>query len=136
LVRLTDRRTTVAEEFDVRGGWSAFQSNGWVVRFTMDQTTREGTNERTQLSGLARGTHPTVSEAMNGLGKGTVSVGPGASGHQFSFTVDWGNIKARYDGTFGLDKRITGVSFDASHPSAPQVTWISDKTFDKFPPPP
>ena len=120
----------MAEEYNVSGEWTLSQDNGWHVDLDIDQT-------GTTIKGEAFGHHPSVSTTMSGSGEGSVSQGPGGAGQQFSFIVLWGGanpIRAAYNGTFGLDNRITGRNFAVNNPSV-QTGWVSDKTFKKFPPP-
>jgi hypothetical protein len=111
--------------FIVRGQWVAIQSNGWQVTFDLEQT--DGT---VGVSGQATARHPTHSKVMKGAGSGMVSPGHVTSGHQFHFEVSWDGDggRATYVGTFGLDKRLTGVTFPPGNAGA-QASWFSDRTF-------
>jgi hypothetical protein len=125
----------VAGEFNVSGAWDASQGNGWHVRFDLQQTVEQGTNNRTVLSGSAFASHPSVSQSMSGTGSGRVTAGAAVAGDQFQFTVNWGGenpVQARYNGTFGFDRRITGFNFNTANPSV-QTTWVSDKAFNAHP---
>lgn len=109
--------------FIVRGAWVAIQSNGWRVTFDLDQFNGN------ELRGQVTARHPTHSKVMKGAGEGKVSPGPVTSGHQFSFEVSWhGEGRATYVGTFGLDERLTGVTFSPDNVGE-QASWFSDRTF-------
>jgi hypothetical protein len=125
----------VAGEFNVSGQWTASQGNGWHVRFDIQQSVEGDSGNRTILTGSAFASHPSVSESMSGTGTGRVTAGPAVAGNQFQFTVNWGGsnpVQARYNGTFGFDRRITGFNFNTANPSV-QTTWVSDKQFDAHP---
>lgn len=97
--------------FDVSGKWDAYQSNGFVTHFDIQQS-------GTELRGI--GNH---SGNVNGRGEGSVD------GSQFLFTVTWDNgTIGEYSGTFNKIGRITGVGFDKAHPES-QATWYSSVTF-------
>ncbi len=125
----------MAKEFNVSGEWTLSQGNGWHATFNIEQPTEGPTTQnRRNIKGTAFAEHPSVSDTMSGSGEGQVDLGPGVPGQQFVFTVLWGGsnpIRARYTGTFGFDRRITGVNFAVDNPSV-QTTWVSDKAFNTF----
>jgi hypothetical protein len=119
-------------EFNLEGEWKAFQSNGWTTTFFLTQSTPSPpTDQRTKLSGSARAVHPDVGLIHADTATGTVGRGPGAPGQQFLLEVNWSNATGVYTGTFGLDNRLSGVTFDKAHPNN-VASWTSSKPFTKF----
>jgi hypothetical protein len=60
---------------------------------------------------------------VQGAGRGRVE------GDKFHLKVKWNNgTTGVYNGTFGLDGFISGVTFDERHPSS-QATWRSNTEF-------
>jgi hypothetical protein len=109
------------------GEWDAVQSNGWTTRFTLQQ----GPGQQ-RFTGSAVGTHPGVSTVMIGSGTGEVTPGFGGPGAQFSFTVNWQNGPvAKYVGTFGLDRAITGLAFAVNDP-VHSANWVSSRSFPEL----
>ncbi|GJE42064.1 hypothetical protein [Methylobacterium soli] len=98
---------------NVGGNWNAVQSNGPIVNFRLQQN-----DDR--LQGV--GTHSNGS--VSGTGNGSVS------DTGFLFVIDWSNgSKGEYNGSFGLDGRLTGITFDRNQPDS-QATWHSTKVFE------
>jgi hypothetical protein len=96
--------------FDVSGRWQAKQTNGPLVTFDMQQ-------DGETLHGTA------AFDGNSGTGRGRVA------GNGFLFTVDWnGPSVGEYNGTFGLDGRLTGHTFDLSDPAS-QAGWVSLREF-------
>lgn len=104
-------------EFRVEGGWSAFQSNGARADFEIDQSPPGGQ----KITGT--GSHS--DGAVQGAGRGRVQ------GNQFHFKMKWNDgTVGVYNGNFGLDGFLTGVTFDERNPSS-QATWRSNTEFVK-----
>jgi hypothetical protein len=96
---------------DVSGQWHATQSNGPVVTFDLREDANGG------LTGSARFSDD------SGVGDGEVS------DSAFFFRVRWnGGPVGDYHGSFGLDGRLTGITFDERN-AASQAFWHSNKTF-------
>jgi hypothetical protein len=97
---------------NVSGDWSIFQSNGFVVQVHL-----------TQDGGLIFGS------ANTGSTSGEVRRGSSVNGGTFLLVIDWHNgTMGEYNGNVGLNGRLTGISFDLSHPES-QASWFSDRTF-------
>jgi hypothetical protein len=111
-------------EFGVAGRWSAFQSNGFRSDFHISQERiREarGITWGSEISGTASHSDG----AVKGDGTGRVM------GNQFHYRVEWDNDTIGvYNGTFGLDTFLTGVTFDERHPSH-VASWRSNADFDR-----
>ncbi len=103
-------------EFRVGGRWDVHQSNGFHVIFEIGQRPPDGH----KLVGSA-----TLDDGTTGGGRGRVD------GDRFHFKVAWPNGSIGvYDGTFGADGVISGVTFDESNPGS-QATWFSGASFEK-----
>ncbi len=103
-------------EYLVGGRWDVHQSNGYHVIFEIGQHPPDGQD----LVGSA-----TLDDGTTGGGSGRVQ------GNQFHFRVEWPNGSVGiYNGTFALDGRISGISFDETHPES-QATWWSGANFEK-----
>jgi hypothetical protein len=117
----------VAQEWNVSGEWNISQANGWHVKFDIQQ-------DGTELRGTAFASHPFVADTMTGNADGEVALGPRAPGQPFEFTVSWAGartVKSRYAGTFGFDRRLSGLNYvDVVGELGIQTTWVSDKQFD------
>lgn len=95
---------------NVSGRWQAQQTNGFLVTFDLQQ-------DGTGLQGTA------TAGGNSGTGRGQVD------DTRFLFTVDWnGPSKGEYNGTFGLDGRLSGHTFDLSNPGS-QAGWVGLKEF-------
>ncbi|MET0557374.1 MAG: hypothetical protein ABW065_01705 [Solirubrobacterales bacterium] len=100
-------------EFDVNGSWDIHQGNGYSVTFEIDQV-----EHGRKLFGSA-----SQSDGTEGAGKGQVS------GTRFNFRVKWSNgTIGVYNGNFGLDNTLTGITFDEANPGS-VASWHSDKVF-------
>lgn len=93
---------------DVRGAWSAHQTNGAKVNFTLDQ------DSAGNVSGDA------FVGSTHGNCQGMVR------GDDFLVTVQWANgPRGRYTGHLGLDLRLSGETVDLNNPTS-KATWFSD----------
>jgi hypothetical protein len=100
-------------ERNVGGQWQIIQAGGLVVDVNI-----------IQQQGAADFTGSAATAGLNGTGSGRVS------GDFFIFTIDWnpGNSRGEYSGTFNLQGRITGITFDLSNPGV-HALWHSARTF-------
>ncbi|MEV6256726.1 hypothetical protein ACIHAX_19515 [Nocardia sp. NPDC051929] len=95
---------------DVRGNWSLHQSNGFTVHVEVAGEDGDGTFN----------------------GKGNIHGQPGfieftdtrATDDEITFQMGDG----RYVGRFDFQGRLTGTTFDLSHPHS-HATWFADKLF-------
>jgi len=129
-----ERNTTMPREFNLEGEWQAFQSNGWTATFFLTQDIPlppAPADQRTKLSGSARAVHPDVGLIHADTVSGRVGRGPGVPGLQVTLEVNWSNATGVYTGTFGLDNRLSGVTFDKDHPTN-VASWTSTKPFSTF----
>jgi hypothetical protein len=103
-------------EYDVTGEWIAHQSNGFDVTFNIRPTKGVFTDldvEASYSGGRAQG-------------KGWVS------GDEFFAEVDWeAGPVGQYTGTFGLDGRLSGTTFDRTNPSS-EATWFCEEPFRRL----
>ncbi|MGB8943030.1 MAG: hypothetical protein WCD21_22740 [Streptomyces sp.] len=59
---------------------------------------------------------------------GTIENGS-VDGSNISFTIGWSNgLRGRCVGSLGLDRRLSGATFDLTHPGS-QATWFTPRTF-------
>jgi hypothetical protein len=95
------------------GTWDALQSNGFRATFHIDDV----------RNGTFGGTASHSNGKVRGHGEGIVE------GNRFHFRVEWNNgTVGVYNGTFGLDGVLTGITFDEARPSS-QATWRSNTAF-------
>lgn len=99
---------------NVVGDWNAIQSNGAVAHFTVPVEQQDG-----NLQATASHTNGSVV----GTGNGNVT------DTAFILTINWsdGTI-GEYNGNFGLNGRLTGITFDLTRPQS-SAFWHSDRTF-------
>jgi len=103
-------------DFKVGGNWQAIQGNGFVADFAID---REQDNGFSILE--AQASHSGGSVTGEGQGK--------VQGRDFHLRIGWDNGTAGvYNGTFGLDGSLTGVTFDELHPDN-VTSWHSSRQF-------
>jgi hypothetical protein len=103
----------MAAVMNVKGTWIAHQSNGANVTFNLDRQDLLLTGSASVSPGGAQ------SQTLNGR----------ISDTQFLVTVKWNaNSTGEYNGTFGIDGRLTGHTFDVNNPSS-QAFWFSDRGF-------
>lgn len=92
------------------GVWSIFQSNGPVVKVTLDQNGEA-------LSG----------SAVYDGGNGTVTSG-NVTNDEFFISVEWTRSShGQYHGRFGNDGAITGITYDLNSPGN-SATWNTGTT--------
>jgi hypothetical protein len=111
---------------DVNGTWEIAQSNGWRVWVTIAQPSEAalpGEPGPIFIDGDLTGT----ADEVNPQGAVTVRQVP-LSGEiiqdAFELEIAWGNgTKGRYNGTFDLEGRLSGVTFDEANPTS-QATWF------------
>jgi hypothetical protein len=101
-------------EYDVRGQWSAHQSNGFQVEFNVNLEQADG-----QFAATA--SHSNGSVQGSGFGQ--------VNGDQFTVTIGWTDgTKGAYIGVFNPQGVIHGATFDVSNPSS-FAGWESLKAF-------
>jgi hypothetical protein len=106
---------------DVRGKWIAVQSNNDAAHFDLRQDSDGG------LSGTAHN---------NDNGMTSLRIGGRVTDTDFLAIVTWNTgAEGEYSGRFGLDGRLTGVSFDRNDISV-QASWFSNRNFGTFLPVP
>jgi hypothetical protein len=99
-------------EFDVSGDWEASQSNGFVVKFDLQQTGM-----------LVRGLASHSRGSVRGMAEGAVRE------NQFVLSVQWDNgTIGEYKGTFNVIGCLTGVTFDVNRPEN-QARWLASKIY-------
>ncbi|WP_339155973.1 hypothetical protein [Actinomadura luteofluorescens] len=105
-------RVLGAPAFNAGGTYRLFQSNGAEPQVNV---TQDGSG---RLFGTA-----SVGGAVGTIEQGAVE------GASISFTIGWSDgARGRYVGSLGSDRRLTGITFDLTHPSS-QATWFTDRTF-------
>jgi hypothetical protein len=110
---------------DISGEWAIVQSNGAEVTFTLvpqppDNITFTGS---AQFSG-DNGSIKLAPPGSNPNGQVTDTA--------FFARVQWnGGPIGNYHGNFGIDGRLTGITFDELHPVT-QATFFSRKFFNFF----
>ncbi|MGI5205567.1 hypothetical protein ACQEU6_28800 [Spirillospora sp. CA-108201] len=105
-------RVLAAPSFNASGVYQLFQSNGAAPRVNVTQ------DAGGRLFGSA-----SFSDTVGTIEEGAVE------GTGISFTIGWSNgSRGRYVGSLGSDRRLTGTTFDLTHPSS-QATWFTDRTF-------
>jgi hypothetical protein len=110
--------TTMAQNIkNVNGQWRLIHGNGFHADVNIQQAGGE-------LTGSAsRGKNDGNISINNGTGIGNVN------DSVFSFVINWDDgLKWNYQGTFGLDGFLTGITFDQDRRES-QATWVSGKTF-------
>ncbi|MBG0832446.1 hypothetical protein HS041_32590 [Planomonospora sp. ID67723] len=102
----------MAGAYDVeREPWVAYQTNGYAVTFTLQR------RDVFLLTGTAR---------YNGA-EGQVS--GRVQGDRIVMTVSWNpDSVGEYNGSFGVDGRLSGHCFDQRHPES-QATWYTPTPF-------
>ena len=102
--------------FDVSGQWDAQQSNGAVASFDLRH---RGTQ------GVIHGHASHSGGSVLGDGEGVIQ------GTAFHLVVRWNNgTMGEYNGTFAINGRVSGVTFDLLHPQS-QATWFSSRFFQE-----
>ncbi|MFC5744736.1 hypothetical protein [Actinomadura rugatobispora] len=105
-------RALAAPAFNASGTYQLFQSNGAAPRVNVTQD----------------GSGRLFGSASFGDTVGTIEEGA-VEGTSISFTIGWSSgARGRYVGSLGSDRRLTGVTFDLTHPSS-QATWFTNRTF-------
>jgi hypothetical protein len=101
-----------APGFDAGGTWQLVQSNHTTATLNVTQ----------DASGRLFGT-ASYSDAVGTIENGSVD------GPNISFTIGWSNgLRGRYTGSLGFDRRLSGTTFDLTHPGS-QATWFTPRTF-------
>lgn len=101
-----------APAFDASGTWQLVQSNSTTTTLNV---TQDGSG---RLFGTA-----SYSNVVGTIENGSVD------GSNISFTIGWSNgLRGRYTGTLGFDRRLSGTTFDLTHPGS-QATWFTPRTF-------
>uniref|UniRef100_A0AAU2UWF0 Uncharacterized protein n=1 Tax=Streptomyces sp. NBC_00003 TaxID=2903608 RepID=A0AAU2UWF0_9ACTN len=101
-----------APAFNASGTWQLVQSNSTTTTLNV---TQDG-------SGTLFGT-ASYSDAVGTIENGSVD------GSNISFTIGWSNgLRGRYVGSLGFDRRLSGTTFDLTHPTS-QATWFTPRTF-------
>jgi hypothetical protein len=97
------------------GEWRGIQTNA-TVAFDLRQ------DQNGALTG----------DAQHGNTDGDVLGGSRVDGSFFVCRVSWGDGSSvgNYQGTFGPDGSLTGVTFDEKHPNN-QALWHADRTFPR-----
>jgi hypothetical protein len=102
---------------NVKGQWKAIQGNGPKVTFAIDN--QDG------ATGTVAG-HAITSDNWSGGVSGRVS------NTGIVLVADWResghDSRGEYNGTFGPEGRLHGITFDLRNPSS-MAGWFSDKEF-------
>jgi hypothetical protein len=108
-IRMNFGRISMAG-FDVSGSWNLHQSNGADVAMNVGRgPSPDGTATHDGING-----HFNQAELTE---------------HEFHFVIRWDNGPiGDYVGTFGIDGRLRGQTFDATNPHT-QALWHSEKQF-------
>jgi len=104
-------------DYKIGTEWEIFQGNGYNVSVDI---------HRDQLDGYSTfAVSASQSDGSTGSGEGIVK------GDDFHMRIQWNNHTAGvYNGRFGLDGSITGVTFDELHPEN-VATWRSSRQFKR-----
>ena len=105
-------------DFKVGGNWAIFQSNGFVVDLAIEREQKDGFSILDVEAVQSDGTESKKDETQGKV-----------EGRQFHMRIGWSNGTAGvYNGTFGLDGSLTGVTFDELHPEH-VASWRSSRQF-------
>ncbi|MFD4635518.1 hypothetical protein ACFVYR_32165 [Streptomyces sp. NPDC058284] len=103
---------TAAPGFYAGGTWQLVQSNSTTTTLNVTQ------DDNGRLFGTA-----SYSNVVGTIENGSVD------GPNISFTIGWSNgLRGRYTGSLGFDRRLSGTTFDLTHPGS-QATWFTPRTF-------
>ena len=108
--------------YDVRGDFQIFQSNGFTVFLHLDQAfPQHESSEAESFKGSAQA-----------AGLFSTDVSGATRNNEFHVVIMWnqGSV-GEYHGTFNFMGRLSGVTFDQTHPQS-QATWFANKDFRRF----
>lgn len=105
---------------ELGGNWQIFQENGYTVGLAIEREQKDGFSILDIEAVQSDGTRSKKDEAQGKV-----------EGRQFHMRIGWDNSTAGvYNGTFGLDGSLTGITFDELHQDN-VTSWRSSRQFKR-----